>query len=105
ENHDRWSKRQDEVLDSIERHKRANVNYLETGIGLLDYAFNAYEEYQLQKDKQQRRKVINIVLSNSKLSGSNLVPNYREPFAMFAKGVKTGNIRALMESNHWSRFV
>ena len=99
ENHDNWSKRQDEVLDSIELHKRANINYLETGIELLDYANNAHEEYKLQKDKHEKRKLLNIVLSNSKLSGSNLVPDYNEPFAMIAKCVKTGNIRRGRDSN------
>lgn len=99
ENHDRWSKRQEEVVESIELHRKANKNYLEIGNELLDYAFNAYEEYKLQKDKHQRRKVIKIVLSNSKLCGQNLVPNYNEPFAMFAKCVKTGNTRTGRDSN------
>ena len=99
ENHDRWSKRQEEVLQAIEQHRKANKNYLEIGNELLDYAFNAYEEYKLQKDKEQRRKVIKIVLSNSKLCGENLVPTYKEPFAMFAKCVKTGNIRRGQDSN------
>ena len=93
ENHDNWSKRQDEILQSIELHKKANVNYLETGIALLDYANNAHEEYKLQKDKHERRKLLNIVLSNSTLFGSILVANYNEPFAMFAKSVKTGDMR------------
>ena len=48
---------------------------------------------------EEKRKLINLVFSNLELNGQKLVYTLRSPFDAFVKTVKTGEWRALEDSN------
>ncbi len=96
---DNWLKRQHELTSTIEQHKNANIEYLNDGISLLDKANNLYKEYRLKEEIDEKRKLLNIVVSNSVLNGSNLVVEYNEPFLIFSNITNTGNWRGRRDSN------
>lgn len=91
---DEWTKEQDRLLSTIELHQKADRKYLETGISLLELASRASELY-LKQNSQERKKMLKLVLSNSKLEGKNVVFAMRKPFDMIAQTNESENWLAL----------
>lgn len=94
---DFWKKKSDEIivqqnnlLEAIELHKKANRNYFEGGNRLLELANKAYELY-IQQTAEEKRELINYMVSNSTLSGQKLSVELKEPFSGFADCVKSGD--------------
>ena len=81
-----WKEEQDKILKQIEKHKKANVNYFEMGIKILELSKRLYSTY-LEKNNEGKREILNIVLSNCSLNAGNLYPIYRKPFDLLAKGL------------------
>lgn len=74
-----WRTEQSEITHKIEAHQRANANYLDHGVKLLELAQKAYVLYQRQA-VSEKRKLLNFVFSNSTFKDGRVQPNFRKPF-------------------------
>ena len=74
-----WREEQDRLLRTIEQHQTANQNYLEEGIRLLELAHRAPELFERQQP-QEKRRLLDFVLSNSTWKGGELTTEFRQPF-------------------------
>jgi site-specific DNA recombinase len=103
------------ILRNIETHSTANENYIEEGIKLLQLARRAHELFENQP-ANQKRKLLDFVLSNSVWKNRKLLAEYRQPFDLFAvasdqrtrsvqptHAVENENWLPGMDSNHDSR--
>lgn len=80
-----WMKEQNDILSSIEKHKKANTNYFEQGIQILELTQKLYSTY-LQESPKEKGQLLNLLLSNCTLNDGNLYPIYKRPFNMLVKG-------------------
>jgi len=80
-----WKGEQEKILEQIEKHRKANVNYFEQGIKILELSQKLYPTY-LKRNNEGKREILNILLSNCTLNAGNLCPTYRRPFDLLAKG-------------------
>ena len=85
-----WQEEIDGISDKIERHKNADVNYITNGIHILELANRAYSLY-VKQNATERRKLLNIILSNCTYDGVTLSPIYRKPFDLLVKGPSRSN--------------
>jgi len=81
---DEWRKEQEDFREAIEKHEKANVNYLAQGTQILELAKKAYSLY-LGQDPTEKRKLLNILLSNCTFDSGNLYPTYNRPFDMLVE--------------------
>ncbi len=79
-----WKREQEELREAIERHEKANVNYLTHGISILELARKAYRLYLKQKPTE-KRKLLRILLSNCTFDSGKLYPTYNRPFDLLVK--------------------
>jgi len=80
-----WLKEQQDNLSLIEKHKKANANYFEQGIKILELTQKLYSAY-LQESPNEKGQLINLLLSNCTLNDGNLYPVYKRPFNLLVKG-------------------
>ena len=79
-----WRLDQEKILKKIEQHQHANKSYLDEGVKLLELAQDAVIMYEKQ-EMQEKRRLLNFVLSNSTWKDGQLHPHYRQPFDILAK--------------------
>ncbi len=80
---------QDEVMhleSSLSAHTMANFDYIDRAEKILELAKDAHSLY-LSRNGDDRRKLINLVLSNCTLDAGNLRYEYEKPFDLFEKMV------------------
>ena len=75
---------QEGLRGAIERHEKANINYFTQGIQILELAKKAHSLY-LQQDPSEKRRFLNILLSNCTFDGGSLHPTYNKPFELLVK--------------------
>ncbi|RME23738.1 MAG: hypothetical protein D6798_12905, partial [Deltaproteobacteria bacterium] len=63
---------------------------LDTGLQVLELVKSAYDRY-IRLNQDQRRQVLNVVLSNCTLAAGEVVPTYRKPFDILAELAAAGN--------------
>ncbi len=76
---------QDEVMhleSSLSAHTLANFDYIDRAEKILELAKDAYSLY-LSRNGDERRKLINLVLSNCTLDAGILRYEYEKPFDLF----------------------
>ncbi len=78
-----WRREQGDIRRTIEAHERANQDYMEDGIQLLELADRAYELYCRQPLEEQR-KLVNCVFASATWAGGVLSFVYRPPFDLIA---------------------
>jgi len=76
-----WRKEQEEVRAAIQRHERANTNYYEEGVGILELAQQAYSLY-VGASPQNKRDIVRSLLSNCTLNDTTLCSTYRKPYQL-----------------------
>jgi site-specific DNA recombinase len=76
-----WRGEQDRLLRSIEEHQTANRTYIDEGVRLLELAHRAYELFRKQ-EPQEKRRLLNFLLSNCTWKGGELQATFRQPFDM-----------------------
>jgi site-specific DNA recombinase len=91
-----WNAELVEIESAIASHRRANTNYLEIGNQIIELAKSARESYQRQSN-QERRKLLDSVVSKITFADGTLYPTYRKPFDIFANGAETIKWRALRD--------
>jgi len=85
-----WNKEQEEILKQIEKHQKANMNYYEQGIIILELSQKLYSSWKKHKN-EGKRKILDLLLSNCTLNAGKLYPTYRRPFNMLAKEPSLSN--------------
>jgi site-specific DNA recombinase len=76
------TEQRDKTLDKIELHNKADDNFQETMIRLIELASGAYEAFKGSK-ASYKNKLIKLVFSNLKLNGWKLEYSLRPPFNGF----------------------
>jgi len=74
-----WRAAQTGVLASIEKHQSANQVYFDEGDRILDLASRAYD-LRRQQPPEEKRKLLNLLLSNCTFDGEKLRYEYAKPF-------------------------
>ncbi len=82
----------------MESNNRADNNFAETLITMLQLVSGAGKTFK-GSTVEEKRKLINLVFDNLELNGQKLVYTLRSPFDAFVKTAKTGEWRALKDSN------
>ena len=94
-----YQKQQQDINEQLERHRRANVNYLELGSYIFELAQAGAKLYETAASSEQKRSLLHIIFSNLSLKGGNLVPTYQNGFQLVANCAKTDNWLLGLDSN------
>ena len=92
-----WRTVQVHILQSIETHLTANQSYIEEGIKLLELARRAHELFENQP-ANEKRKLLDFVVSNSIWKNGELMAEYRQPFDVLAIAVASDQRTKSLES-------
>jgi site-specific DNA recombinase len=79
-----WRDEQSRCLREIERHQEADKSNTDEGGPLLELARNAQRLFAKQEPREKRR-LLNLVLSNCTWEIGEVVATFRQPFDMLAK--------------------
>ena len=74
-----WREEQAQIRARIERHEKADQNYIEQGIRLLEIARNAQEFYRTHS-QTERAAILGFILPGSTLDRNGVVPAFKPPF-------------------------
>ncbi|MGO9412653.1 MAG: recombinase family protein [Spirochaetia bacterium] len=74
-----WREEQAQIRTRIERHEKADQNYIEQGIRLLELARNAQEFYR-QQGQAERAALLEFIIPASALKADQVVPAFKPPF-------------------------
>ena len=74
-----WRGEQDILQNKILQHRSADRTYIDTGAKVLELAQKAASLYKRQ-NMEEKRKLLEILYSNSLVKDGELIPNYRKPF-------------------------
>jgi site-specific DNA recombinase len=77
-----WKFEQSEIMERLLAFERANTNYLQEGIRLMELANRAAEIF-LTMNLEAKRKMLGLILSNSVIKNGSVEYSYKMPFAMF----------------------
>ena len=92
-----WRSRQLEMQVAVERHLQASQVYFEAGGEVLRLAQRAHELWLMQP-QTEKRKLLNVLLSNCTFDGSTVVPEYRKPFCWLAEGLERSSWLPLLDN-------
>jgi site-specific DNA recombinase len=101
-----WRTEQVHILRNVEKHLTANHSYMEEGIKLLALARRAHELFENQS-ANEKRKLLDFVLSNSVWKNGELLAEYRQPFDALAIAVaaeqetKSNGPARTIENENW----
>jgi site-specific DNA recombinase len=96
------------ILRNIETHSTANQHYIEEGIKLLQLARRAHELFENQP-ANEKRKLLDFVLSNSVWKNGKLLAEYRQPFDVLAvaaaldQRTRSAQPTRAVENENWLR--
>jgi site-specific DNA recombinase len=100
---DYWCRRsrewEEEMIDyrmQISRHEKANFNYYDTGVKILELAKQAHALY-LKQNHQERRKLLDQVVLNCTYDRGSLSVSYRKPFDILAEGLICNKWRGIRD--------
>jgi len=77
--HSAWRKEQAQIRGRIERHEKADQNYIEQGIKPLEISRNALEFYKAH-GQEKRAKLLQFVFQSMKLEKERVIPVFKPPF-------------------------
>ncbi|MCG3117773.1 MAG: hypothetical protein LLH30_19045 [Candidatus Manganitrophus sp. SA1] len=83
-----WRREQDQIRIKLQAHQKANTNYLQEGIRILELANQAHSQY-VRQNAHEKARLLKILLSNCTLKDGSPCPTYRKPFDLVAESVKT----------------
>jgi hypothetical protein len=78
-----WRDEQSRILREIEGHQVANESYMDAGIRILELSRNMHRLFAKQPADEKRR-LLDFVVSNCSWKGGTLTPEFRQPFDMLA---------------------
>lgn len=74
-----WREERTRCLKDIERHHRADDSYIDSGVALLRLAKDAHRIFEA-KGPDEKRTLLNLVLSNCSWANGELLTEFRQPF-------------------------
>jgi len=74
-----WREEQAQIRARIERHEKADQNYIEQGIRLVEVARNASEFYRNQ-GQAERATLLRFIMPGSTFQNDKVVPAFKPPF-------------------------
>jgi hypothetical protein len=93
-----WTSEMREIRLALAHHERVGSKSYELGIGILELAKRAHSLY-LQQNNDEKRKLLNTLLSNCTFVRGTLYPTYNKPFDILARKDKNENWRPQRDSN------
>lgn len=93
----RLIERNQELMNTIEAHQKANIVYQDQSLLILELVKNAYQLYS-QSPKELKRELLKILLSNFTLQGKETKPELHYAFTSFVKVLEK---RDLVELRAW----
>ena len=78
-----WQDQLQSLNNKLEKHGAAHSSYIAEGVRLLEVSHQALDLYR-RFDLFEKRRILQLVLSNSIWLNAQLVPKYRQPFDLFA---------------------
>lgn len=94
----KFKDQQDDLSSQLKDHIKADKTFLLTSSHIMELANRAPELYQNSKE-EQKRQLVNFVLSNLRLEGKKLLYNYKKPFNELALCSKNANWLRRSDSN------
>ena len=79
-----WREAQNSCLREIERHQEADKSYMDEGVQLLELARKAQELFA-QQQPQEKRRLLNFLLSNCTWEDGEVIATFRQPFDLLAE--------------------
>ena len=87
EKSEQYRAEQRRLKQTIDEHELANQSYMEEGIALLELASQAGKCFK-DRSVTEKRRLLNLVLSNSTWANDELTVEFRQPFDTIALGVR-----------------
>ena len=84
EKNNEYTKKRIELEKQISNYKNSDDDFLNRGIKIIELAKHTYSLY-LQQNGEEKRKMLKILFSNTKLVGEKLSYEYNRPFSFFAE--------------------
>ncbi|WP_292059874.1 recombinase family protein [Brevundimonas sp. UBA5936] len=103
-----WREERDRCLKDIERHHSADDEYIGNGIALIRLGREAHDLFE-QASASEKRRVLNLVLSNCSWAHGELTAKFRQPFDLLSETIaqstlpKKGEAGDLPENEKWLR--
>lgn len=86
------------VLEAINKHTKANIDYFKLGINIFELSQQGAEIYQNKATDEEKRELLNFVFLNFKLNEEKLNPTPQNGFEVIASRAKTGDWLAKIQS-------
>ena len=88
--YEQYKVEQEQILDSLNKHKDANLKYYEMGETVLQVAKKAWKIY-INRDKQEmvddKKLLLSLIFSNTTLNGKKVEISYQKAFKMVSNRV------------------
>ncbi|WP_235362823.1 hypothetical protein [Brevundimonas diminuta] len=103
-----WREERDRCLKDIERHHSADDEYIDNGIALIRLGREAHDLFE-RASASEKRRVLNLVLSNCSWAHGELTAKFRQPFDLLSETIaqstlpKKGETGDLPENEKWLR--
>ena len=103
-----WREERDRCLKDIERHHSADDEYIDNGIALIRLGREANDLFE-RASASEKRRVLNLVLSNCSWAHGELTAKFRQPFDLLSETIaqstlpKKGETGDLAENEKWLR--
>lgn len=85
-----YTQEKEEIVVSIEKHSRAQTEYFELGVNILELSQKAKEIYQ-KATIEQKRTLLGLVFSSLRLNEGKLKVSFSKPFEILANSVEITN--------------
>jgi len=103
-----WREERDRCLKDIERDHSADDEYIDNGIALIRLGREAHDLFE-RASASEKRRVLNLVLSNCSWAHGELTAKFRQPFDLLSETIaqstlpKKGETGDLPENEKWLR--
>jgi DNA invertase Pin-like site-specific DNA recombinase len=94
-----WREEQNEIHDRVRRHQKADENYIDQGIRLLEIARNASKFYNSQ-GQVERSALLRFIMPSSALQDDRVVPAFKAPFDIIHRMAQEARACAKGHHNH-----
>jgi len=88
-NTDKWQKDKEDLTLKLLAHQKTDNSYLQNAEMIMELAEKAYDLF-LRQDSRERRKLVNLLYSNSSFDGKSLQFTLRKPFDTILECSKDG---------------
>lgn len=90
--------KRDEIIYEIEQYNKADDNFTNSLIGMVEVAYGAHDAF-MRGTAEQKKRLMNFVMSHMELKGSTLCYRLKKPFDSFINCSDLKEWRTRQESN------